>query len=120
MSDTTIDTLAPARDKFGPALEKHIRAAADMNADGKADLVWQNDNGGPAVWLMDGIGVTTYGPALFNPGSDWRIIDAADFNGDGKADLVWQNNDGRPAIWLMDGVNIATCGPVPPAVVPST
>src|SRR3954464_4498555 len=29
MSDSTIDALAPARDKFDPALEKHIRAATD-------------------------------------------------------------------------------------------
>src|SRR5947208_17191072 len=29
MSDTTFDILAPARDKFDPALEKHIRAATD-------------------------------------------------------------------------------------------
>src|SRR3954453_8407199 len=29
MSDTTIETVLPARDKFDPGLEKHIRAATD-------------------------------------------------------------------------------------------
>ncbi len=41
MSDTTIDTLPPARDKFDPALEKHIRAATDaVLAEQKPDGHW--------------------------------------------------------------------------------
>jgi hypothetical protein len=44
--------------------------AADFNADGKADILWQNADGTPAVWLMNGTGVSTFGPALLNPGSD--------------------------------------------------
>ena len=33
------------------------KARGDFNGDGKADILWQNDNGTPAVWLMDGINV---------------------------------------------------------------
>src|SRR5947199_3212564 len=41
MSDTTIDTLPPGRDKFDPALEKHIRAATDaVLAEQKPDGHW--------------------------------------------------------------------------------
>src|SRR6266567_4065622 len=41
MSDTTIDTLPPARDKLDPALEKHIRAATDaVLAEQKPDGHW--------------------------------------------------------------------------------
>ena len=28
--------------------------AGDFNGDGKADILWQNDSGMPAIWLMDG------------------------------------------------------------------
>ena len=79
-------------------------APADFNGDGKADILWQNDNGTPAIWLMDGtngIGNAVLG----NPGADWQIKDAADFSGDGKADILWQNDNGTPAMWLMDGTN---------------
>ena len=87
-----------------PGADWQIKAAADFNGDGKADILWQNDDGTPAIWLMDGtngIGSAVLG----NPGADWHIKAAADFNGDGKADILWQNDDGTPAIWLMDGTN---------------
>ena len=31
--------------------------AGDFNGDGKADILWQNDDGTPAIWLMDGFNV---------------------------------------------------------------
>ena len=31
-----------------------IKDAGDFNGDGKSDILWQNDNGAPAIWLMDG------------------------------------------------------------------
>ena len=41
--------------------------AADFNGDGKSDILWQNDNGLPAIWLMDGTNIT--GAAVLpNPG----------------------------------------------------
>ncbi len=83
----------------------HVEAAADFNGDGKADILWQNDNGLPAIWTMDGTNITG-GAGLTNPGPTWHVEAAADFNGDGKADILWQNDNGLPAIWTMDGTNI--------------
>ena len=51
-----------------------MQEAADANGDGKADIFWQNDNGTPAVWLMDGTNVLLTGGALPNPGSAWHIV----------------------------------------------
>jgi hypothetical protein len=34
----------------------------------------QNDNGTPAVWLMDGTNLLLAGGALTNPGSAWHIV----------------------------------------------
>jgi hypothetical protein len=109
----------------GPALSNpggpawHAMEAADFNGDGKADILWQNDNGAPSVWLMDGVNVLATGPVLFNPGPSWHTKAAADFNGDGKADILWQNDSGAAAIWLMDGVNVLSTGPVLPNPGPS-
>jgi len=76
----------------------------DFNGDGFSDFLWQNNDGTPVVWLMDGL-TPVGGAAFFNPGAAWHVIDGGDFNGDGKADILWQNNDGTPVVWLMDGLN---------------
>ena len=83
----------------------------DANGDGKADILFQNDDGTPAVWLMDGASLTSMGPPLSNPGASWKAKDGADFNGDGKSDILWQDADGTPAVWLMDGPNLLSTGP---------
>ena len=86
-------------------------AAGDFDGDGKADILWQHDNGTPAVWLMDGVNVRATGPALHNPGAGWHVKEALDFNGDGRADIMWQHDNGTPAVWLMDSVNVLAMGP---------
>ena len=81
----------------------HVEDAADFNGDGKSDILWQNDNGTPAIWLMDGVSAIG-GGHTHQSWAGWHVEDAADFNGDGKSDILWQNDNGTPAIWLMDGV----------------
>ena len=83
-----------------------IKGTGDFNGDGKSDILWQNSDGTPAIWLMDGINfVSTSAAGSFNPGPSWQVKGTGDFNGDGKSDILWQNNDGTPAIWLMDGTS---------------
>jgi GH18 family chitinase len=59
----------------------------------QSDLIWQDSNGKPVVWYLNG---TTFGGAgdfisyLGSP-AGWRIAGSADFNHDGQADLVGQN-----------------------------
>ena len=45
----------------------------DFNADGKADILWQNTDGTPAIWMMDGTTLTGMG-VLPSPGMDWHLI----------------------------------------------
>ena len=98
---------------------------SDFNGDGKGDILWQNIDGTPAVWLLNGVNVLSTGPALPNPNAGapvptgqaaarrrrgmWSV--PRDFNGDGKADILWQNADGTPAVWLMDGTSVIAIGP---------
>ena len=77
----------------------------DFNGDGKSDILWQNDNGQPGIWLMDGLAPIADSGSFFNPGPSWNAKGTGDFNGDGKADILWQNDDGTAGIWLMDGLN---------------
>src|SRR5207244_876002 len=81
-------------------------SANDFNGDGHSDILWQNADGTPAVWLIDGINTLSGANVGFNPGAAWHVIGAADFDGDGRSDILWQNADGTPAVWLMNGTNL--------------
>jgi serralysin len=89
-----------------PGSTWHVQAAGDFNGDGKADILWQNADGTPAIWLMNGTSLIGGANVGVNPGAAWQVHGTADFNGDGKADIEWQNSDGTPAVWLMDGINV--------------
>jgi hypothetical protein len=115
-SATAIGGVGP----FGPFPSNpgpswHIKANGDFNDDGKSDILWQNDNGTPSIWLMNGFATQSMGAAgPFNPGPSWQIKATGDFNFDGKADILWQGADGTPAIWLMDGFAAQSMGAAGP------
>ena len=71
-----------------------IKGTGDFNFDGKADILWQNDDGTPGIWLMNGLTVLAAAPVGINPGPAWQVKGSGDFNSDGKADILWQNTDG--------------------------
>jgi probable HAF family extracellular repeat protein len=89
-----------------------IVGSEDFNADGKRDIVWQNQASGHiGVWFMDG--VTQSGWSYFNPvqapDTSWKIAAIGDFNSDGKPDLIWQSEvTSQIAVWFLDGVNLAS------------
>ena len=43
------------------------RGLSYFNGDGKADILWQNSDGTPAIWLMNGTSIIGAG-GLANPG----------------------------------------------------
>jgi hypothetical protein len=82
---------------------------ADMNGDGKTDLIWTNTTTGDRyVWLMNG---TTFSSSVYIGTVDpiWRIVGTGDFNGDGKTDIVFENTTtGDRYVWLMNGTTYAS------------
>jgi len=81
-----------------------VEKIADLNGDGKADIVWRHSDGTLASRLMNGLDMLGEG-VLLGPGSGWSIKLVGDFDGNGKDDLLWEHTDGSSAIWLMDGLS---------------
>jgi Big-like domain-containing protein/VCBS repeat protein/FG-GAP repeat protein len=96
-------------------------AAADLNGDGKLDLVVVSTNGGygsVAVLLGNGDGTfqpeVTYDPGdPAGPGGTQTVsVAVADVNGDGKPDLVVANNDASNTVGVLLGNGDGTFQPV--------
>ncbi len=80
--------------KFLPA--PNVARHADLNDDGREDLVSDNTHGGFDVLLSTGDG--TYGsPASYTipGGADTFLLSVGDFNSDGKTDVVAIGTDRR-------------------------
>ena len=100
-----------------------IRAAADLDGDGRADLIWQHEGTGHlAMWRMSGLTVLEGVPLQPEQVADlgWKIVGAADFDSNGRRDLLWQHQDGRIAVWFMKGTAMVSGMPLGPGQVADT
>jgi hypothetical protein len=98
---------------FSPAVPGDARwkvaGTADLNKDGRPDLVFQHDDGTLVAWLLNGLSMTQTSlltPA--NPGLGWRVAGVADRNQDGKPDFLFQHTNRDLAVWHMDGLKLVT------------
>ena len=80
------------------------RAVHDFNGDGFSDILWRDNIGDLAVWLMSGAQVlqsSGLGNVSF---ATWSIVGQRDFNGDGYSDILWRDVAGNTSIWFMQRV----------------
>lgn len=99
-----------------------IVGAADVDGDGKPDLLWQDPTSGRVgVWYMDGI--VAKATAALVPGqvpTNWSIGGVGDFDGDGQPDVLWQDQlAGNLAVWYLDGVTATHGALLSPPQVPT-
>lgn len=78
----------------------------DFTGDGKADILWRDDDGTVALWTMN---PDTKGAhpqenyTLSKPPTQWHITATDDFSGDGKADILWVHDSGKVSMWTISG-----------------
>jgi hypothetical protein len=86
-----------------------VAGVADLDGDGKADIVWRNAaTGENYLYPMDGK-IIKPSEAYFRTVADlnWQIAALGDYDGDGKSDLVWRNSaTGENYLYPMDGSTI--------------
>lgn len=76
-----------------------VKAVADFNRDGRADLLWQNAAGQVTIWYG---GDPATAAIVGTQGSTWQIAGASDLDGDGFADLLWKSTGGTPAAGTLE------------------
>jgi DNA-binding GntR family transcriptional regulator len=96
--------LAQKRDRWGEAIREH---EAILDGDGMGDILWKDNSGNVAMWLLNGATpVTMVGlgavPATFT------VAGVGDFNGDRKFDILWRDGSGNTSIWFMNGAQVAS------------
>lgn len=84
----------------------------DFDGDGKADLLWQNNQGQASLWRASGSSLVSADLVGGVNGASMSIKTVADFNGDGLSDVVWQTTSGQAIVWLMSGRNIVSAAGV--------
>lgn len=112
MNGAVVIGTAPITDGVGnqlimPDPNWVIAGAGDLNRDGRADLIWQNQvTGGLGAWIMNGSGVQmmhSLSPA-FVPNTDYKIVGVGDVNADFIADIIWiKQSTGELFVWCMNG-----------------
>ena len=104
---------------IGNSLGLDYMGLADIDGDGRSDLLWRTELGAMRAWLMNGLVLTS--DTAFGGASavtaEWRVAATGDFDGDGDDDLMWRNTStGAVSGWLVAGASVQSTAVVHPGI----
>lgn len=99
--NTTVD---PNATTSGAVINSSTQPGSDLNNDGSADLLWENQQSGVTyIWYMDGTQLLDYEAGLVIP-SGYDVVALSDLNNDGQTDLLVHGpQNGETYAWYLDG-----------------
>ncbi|HZV24183.1 MAG TPA: VCBS repeat-containing protein, partial [Luteimonas sp.] len=70
-----------------------------FDGDGKADVLWRNDQDGRnTIWRSANSATSMAVTGVSN--LQWQVAAVGDYDGDGRSDILWRNNaSGANVIW---------------------
>jgi hypothetical protein len=75
LQGTTVQSSEPTTPSTVPNPDWRIVGAADLNADGSVDLLWQHVTAGTAlIWWMNGLVGTSWDPLVPDVDASWSIV----------------------------------------------
>ena len=81
-----------------------VEGAADFTGDGRADILWRNDDGSLSTWTADQSGGFTENSWFHGAiNTSWHVVGLGDFNADGLNDILWRNDNGALSVWTSNG-----------------
>ncbi len=80
----------------------NLTAAGMLNNNGDTDLIFQDETGLVATWMMNSNFSINSIYILLNSTNKWQLKTVGDLNGDGITDLFYQEPSGKVAAWIMN------------------
>jgi hypothetical protein len=101
-----------------------VQGLADLNGDGKLDILWRHRSTGQLyAWMMSGFAESsgTFLTPSAVASAAWQIRGLADFNADGQADILWHHQTtGQAYVWFMNGTTQSSGAFLTPSAVANT
>ena len=79
----------------------------DFDGNGANDILFRNDAGALAMWLLNSQGQLLGAPSpIGNMDALYHTEGTGDLNGDGRSDIIFRDGSGTLVEWLMNGTSL--------------